>query len=211
MERIIVSAIQDYLDQNNILSPSQFGFSAGRSVQDQLILTYNTITHEYDLGNIVELVLFDFKKAFELVPHNILMDKLLLLGFQDPLLGWIGDFLCGRTMRAVVSGSQSSSRPVRSGVPQGSVIGPLLFVIFVNHLIHDLNSHTNLFADDLKLFAGIQRDLPSYINGISSIQSDIDKLEARAKSWGLEFAAHKCIRLRFARPFANIPPPLPQQ
>ena len=64
MERIIVSAIQDYLDHNDILSPAQFGFRSGRSVQDQLVLTYNTVSREYDIGNIVELILFDFRKAF---------------------------------------------------------------------------------------------------------------------------------------------------
>ena len=80
-----------------------------------------------------------------------------------------------------------------------------MFIVFVNHHIHDLNSDANIFADDLKLFAGLQRNLLSYTDGISSIQSDIDKLVARARSWGLEFTAHKCIRLRFARPFANLP------
>ena len=110
-------------------------------------------------------------------------------------------------MSVVISGISSSSMPVRSGVPQGSVVGPLLFIIFVNYLIHDLGFFANLFADDLKLFAPIGRDLPSYTNGISALQADIDVLDSRAKSWGLEFASHKCVRLRFARPFSNLPPP----
>ena len=209
MERILANAINEYLDSNNLLSDSQFGFRAGRSVQEQLLLTYDQITRDYDEGKIVELVLFDFSKAFDLVPHSIILEKLQLLGFQNPILGWMDDFLKGRHMRVAVSGVVSSPRPVPSGVPQGSVLGPLLFIIFINYLIHDLQSFSNLFADDLKIYFGMHRDPVSYANGIRSIQTDIDLLVARASSWGLTFAPHKCIRLRFVRHFRDTPLPLP--
>ena len=209
MERILTNTIHQYLEINNILSNAQFGFRPGRSVQEQLILTYNYVTREYDLGRVVELILFDFKKAFDLVPHGILLDKLFELGFRDPVLGWMGDFLCGRLMRVVVGGSASSSRPVCSGVPQGSVLGPLLFIIFINHLVHDLHSVSHLFADDLKLYLGISRCPSSYVDGVGVLQSDIDTLFARATSWGLQFASHKCVRVRFVRPYADSPCPEP--
>ena len=209
MERILSSSIHQYLDDNNILSSAQFGFRPGRSVQEQLILTYDYVTSEYDLGRVVELVLFDFRKAFHLVPHGVLLSKLHSLGFRNPILGWIEDFLCGRTMRVVVAGSTSSSRRVSCGVPQGSVLGPLLFIIFINYLIHDLHSRAHLFADDLKLYLGISRFPPSYGDGVGILQSDINMLFARAASWGLEFASQKCTRVRFVRPFADVPPPEP--
>ena len=208
-ERILADSIRQYLEDSNILSEAQYGFRPGRSVQDQLILTYEYVTQEYDAGRMVELVLFDFRKAFDLVPHGVLLNKLGDLGFGDPLLGWLGDFLSERSMRVVVSGSTSTSRPVRSGVPQGSVLGPLLFIIFINHLTHDLNSKAQLFADDLKLYLGISRCSSTYIDGMRILQTDIDTLFIRAASWGLEFASDKCIRMNFVRLFADAPLPGP--
>ena len=209
LERIVVSSINDYIDQHHILSDLQFGFRSGRSVQDQLVLTYDYVTLQYDIGRIVDLILFDFKKAFDLVPHSTLLNKLRLLGFGPPLLDWIGSFLIDREMRVVVSGVSSSSRLVSSGVPQGSVIGPLLFNLFINHIIHGLSSRANLFADDLKLFLSSPRDSGSYLDNMSVLQDDINKLQSRAESWGLIFSAHKCSHLRFVRPYANNPPPVP--
>ena len=209
MERILSDAIRQYLDDNNLLSEAQFGFRPGRSVQDQLIATYDYITHQYDLEKVVDLVLFDFKKAFDMVPHSVLLDKLFLLGFRDPVLGWLGDFLEDRTMRVLVSGVSSSSRPVNSGVPQGSVIGPLLFIIFINHLVHDLHALAHLFADDLKLYLGLSRDITEYIAENALFQLDIDLISSRAESWGLDFAVHKCVHMRFVRPFENTPPVIP--
>ena len=209
MERILTRGIYDHLEQLDLLSPFQFGFRANHSVQDQLLFVYNYITSEYDQGNLVEMILFDFKKAFDMVPHSVLLDKLFSLGFRDPLLGWFRDFLTGRNMSVVIGGSISSSRPVSSGVPQGSVVGPLLFIIFVNFLIHDLESKACLFADDLKIYLGTSRDFSTYSEGISALQRDISLLELRAESWGLSFAREKCVRLRFCRQFANNPLPLP--
>ena len=98
MERIVVSTINDYLHSHNILSDHQFGFSLGWSVQDQLILTYDFNINQYDQGKIVDMILFDFRKAFDLDPHNILLNKLCSLGFSFPLLDWIADFLLDHEM-----------------------------------------------------------------------------------------------------------------
>ena len=209
MERILTNAIRHHLDLNNILYDSQFGFRPGRSVLDQLIITYDYITRCYDLGNVVDLVLFDFRKAFDVVPHCVLLDKLFLLGFRNPLLHWIEDLLIGRTMRVAVSGTLSTPRPVGSGVPQGSVLGPLLFILFINYLTHDLHTHAQLFADDLKLYLGIPRDSSTYLHDSANLQSDIDIITSRAASWGLNFAVHKCVHLRFVRPFSSLPPVIP--
>ena len=209
MERILANKLNEYLTDHDLLSNSQFGFRSGRSVQDQLLLTYDFISDQYDQKKIVELILFDFSKAFDLIPHAIIIEKLSLLGFRDPVLGWIADFLRGRDMRVVIAGCSSSSKPVTSGVPQGSVLGPLLFIIFINHLIHDLQSFAGMFADDLKIYLGMPRDPASYSDGVQSLQVDINSLVARASSWGLVFAPHKCIRLRFTRAYHATPPPLP--
>ena len=96
LERIVVSTINDYINHSQLLSDCRYGFRSGRSVQDQLILTYDFIIEQYDKGLVIDMILFDFKKTFDLVPHSVLLDKLRLLGFRQPLLSWIGDFLIGR-------------------------------------------------------------------------------------------------------------------
>ena len=206
LERIVVSSINEYLDHNHILSEQQFGFRSGRSVQDQLLITYEFVTREYDQGKIIDLVLFDFKKAFDLVPHVTLINKLAVLGFRPPLLDWIRDFLARREMRVVVLGSLSSPRMVQSGVPQGSVIGPLLFIIFINHITSGIKTKYGLFADDLKLYMSSPCDTTSYNTNMTILQADISLLQARASSWGLTFSPSKCSHLRFVRPFHSVPP-----
>ena len=192
MERIIAQEIMKYLEQHEVIGDCQFGFRPGFSAVEQLVLVYDRITAWYDQGNVVNLILFDFSKAFDRVNHRLLLRKLSLVGLTDPLLGWLGDFLMGRLMSVSIEGQTSSPLVVSSGVPQGSVLGPLLFLVFVDHLVASVNSCHMLFADDLKL----------YFSGSSSmdvLQSDIDLLYTTATDWGLKFNAQKCVNLRFAR------------
>ncbi|KAK3871258.1 hypothetical protein Pcinc_023584 [Petrolisthes cinctipes] len=97
LEKIVVKHIYDYLEQNYILTDDQYDFRRGRAVDDQLLATYNFVTSEYDSGNVVDVVLFDFSKMFDVVNHDILLDKLKHIGIQGTLLEWIGAFLQGRT------------------------------------------------------------------------------------------------------------------
>ena len=120
----------------------QFGFRPGRSTEDQLLLTYNDISYAIDQGNIVDLILFDFSKAFDTVCHDILLDKLRKLGITGKLLSWIREFLKSRVMNVVVDRQPSRSCEVVSGVPQGSVFGPLLFLLYINFLTHNISSCT---------------------------------------------------------------------
>ena len=152
LERIIARSLYEYLEDHAILSEHQFGFRAGRSTVDQMILVYNDISLWLDQGNAVDLILFDFSKAFDVVSHNILMVKLTHLGIDRGLVTWIEAFLVGRSMTVSVGSSHSNFRPVRSGVPQGSVLGPLLFLLFVNHIAARLTCDYKIFADDLKIY-----------------------------------------------------------
>ena len=203
LERIIVSCLVEYLESNEILSPHQFGFRKSRSTGDQLLLAYSDVSDWVDDGFVVDVVLLDFSKAFDVVSHDVLILKLRELGVGAVLLDWIRSFLVGRSMRVAVDGCCSGSREVVSGVPQGSVLGPVLFLIYVNHITNGVLSSFKSFADDYKLYLRYRRVKESAVAGVSCLQSDLDRVSAVAASWNLRLNADKCVVLRFARGFAE--------
>ena len=121
MERLLVQQLYSYLEANGLLSDFQFGFRSGKSVGEQLLLCYNYVTQQLDLGYSVDVIFFDYKKAFELP----------CLGIGDPVLGWLRGLLFERRINIVVHGESSHSVNVTCGVPQSSVIGSLLFLIYI--------------------------------------------------------------------------------
>lgn len=131
LERIILKLIYDYVQDNNLLSHDQCGFRPGRSTEDQLLLTYeyNAVTLALGDGKVADLILSDYTKAFDAVSHNILLDKLLSLDITGKVLLCVKDFITGRTMKAVMAHAKDSTKLVFSGVPQGSVLGPLQFLL----------------------------------------------------------------------------------
>ena len=200
MEKVIVGGLYRYLEDNLLLSDSQFGFRPGRSTSDQLLLTYSDVSSWFNDGLVVDLIFFDFRKAFDVVSHSLLLRKLECLGICGKLLGWIGDFLTGRTMKVLVGGSLSEEREVLTGVPQGSVLGPVLFLVYVNSVAGGLSSRYKIFADDLKLYAAV-RHQGSVVNveDVGRCQRDIDGLCMVAESWGLSMSVSKCAHMRFCR------------
>ena len=200
MERLIARSLMEYLESNCILSPDQFGFRSGMSVEDQLLLVYHDVTGWLDTGFSVDVVLLDFSKAFDVVSHSILVEKLELLGISGGLLDWIKDFLNDREMCVSVSGACSVARSVQSGVPQGSVLGPILFLIFINHLPSFLLNKAKLFADDMKMYLKVRNgSTGQLLDDLSSCQHDIDILHEVALSWGLKFNLTKSVVMRFCR------------
>lgn len=198
MERIVFMPLYNYLMSNNLISLDQYGFLKGRSVEDQLIVTYNDVTLWLDEGYSVDLVMFDFRKAFDVVNHKILIEKLRNIGVEGVLLNCIRDFLVGRKMCVAVSGNRSSTRQVLSGVPQGSVLGPLLFLIYVNNVPSEISCKCKIFADDLKLYLNIRhRSILELLCDVSKCQRDINSIVTTAESWGLRLNSDKCVVLRF--------------
>ena len=199
-ERVVVKCIYEYVLENDLLSNDQFGFRPGRSTEDQLLLTYNDITLALDNGKVVDLILFDFTKAFDVVNHSILLDKLIALGITGKVLLWVRDFLTGREMNVLVEGRKSVTKQVASGVPQGSVLGPLLFLLYINFINFEIVSPTKIFADDLKLYisfaAGSREEA---LQAMGQCQRDIGTLFQVSSSWGLALNPSKCIALRFSR------------
>ena len=200
MERIVADRLVQYLEENGLLANEQFGFRKGRSVEDQLLLTYNDVTEWVDQGFVVDIMYFDCSKAFDVVNHPCLLEKLRSLGIEDFFLDWIAAFLRDRSMHVVIDGEKSGPKDVRSGVPQGSVLGPILFLIYVNFLARGIKCKFYIFADDLKIYLRIRFcDASSTLVDLAAAQHDINLIISTAKSWGLNMNPEKCVVMRFQR------------
>ena len=143
--------------------------------------------HAIDHQLTTDTTYFDFQKAFDSVPHERLKIKLHQCGIRDPILNWISSFLSERQQRVVVNDVLSQWEKVTSGVPQGSVLGPILFIIFINDIHEGINSCIKLYADDTKLFRVIKDD-----NDPKTLQDDIYRLSSWADKWQLKFHPEKC-------------------
>jgi hypothetical protein len=152
-----------------------------------------------DKGKRFDLAILDFSKAFDRVPHCRLLSKLSHYGVRGSSLAWIRSFLTGRTQKVIVEGIHSDEVPVVSGVPQGSVLGPLLFLVFINVLPECVSSSTRLFADDCIVYRAIESAEDS-----KNLQDDLKELEKWEKKWGMDFHPEKCNILHVTRSRASI-------
>ena len=187
MESIIRDSLVEYLEEEELLSRHQHGFISKRSCTSNLLATMDKWTEYLDTGIPVDAIYLDFSKAFDSVPHLRLLEKLESYGVNSFVLEWIRDFLIGRRQRVRVKDSFSEWSPVASGVPQGSCLGPVLFVVYINDLPNVVQSLCELYADDTKVFSRVDKDEP-----ITQLQSDLDSLVAWADTWQLRFNADKC-------------------
>ena len=176
-----------HLERHNILVANQHGFRKGHSCETQLLELTNDITRNLDEGHQTDIIVLDFAKAFDKVNHSLLVMKLDHYGIRGNVNGWIESFLTDRQQAVVVEGSRSEFAGVRSGVPQGSVLGPCLFLVYINDLPAKVKSNTRLFADDTAL----DRLIRAIIDTIT-LQEDLTSLETWEKMWDMEFHSFKC-------------------
>jgi len=187
MESLIRERILGHLEANNLITNSQYGFRKGRSCSLQLLEVVDRWLNSLDRWVPTDVAFLDFSKAFDAVPHQRLLTKLAAYGIKGRILDWLKDFLSGRKQRVVVQDSKSSWECVTSGVPQGSVLGPVLFVIFINDMPDLVESILRLFADDTK----VGREMVSQAD-VAYLQKDLDTLSKWSADWLLPFNVNKC-------------------
>ena len=172
-ERIIKNKWSKFLEDNEMLMNCQFGFRKGRSCTTNLLCYYSRVVDIIqERDGWADGIYLDLKKAFDKVPHRRLLWKLEKMGgVRGKLLKWMEDFLVGREMRTVIRDQPSGWSMVTSGVPQGSVLAPVMFVVFINDMVENVTSYVSLFADDAKLLRRVKDD-----DDCEKLQSDLDKV-----------------------------------
>jgi len=196
LEHIIYSNIMAHLNKESLITDTQHGFRQGRSCETQLAMFVHEIQSTLDKGKEIDAIFLDFAKAFDTVPHQRLLLKLKSFGINENIVSWIAAFLSGRQQRVVVDGAFSTWVDVTSGVPQGSVLGPLLFLIFINDLPRALSCSLKLFADDSAMYSEVERDEGSFS---ATLQSDLKALDVWCKTWQLKLNKSKCYVMRISR------------
>ena len=176
LEALLRDKIMQHMCKNELLSPLQHGFIGGRSCTTQLIRALDDWTNILEDGGNVDSIYLDFKKAFDSVPHEHLLRKLEGYGITDKVLNWIRAFLKERRQQVIVNGVKSGWSNVLSGIPQGSVLGPVLFVVYIHDMPDGIVNFIQMFADDTKIYASVKNTEDS-----RSLQNDINKLEEWAK------------------------------
>ncbi|KAK4471065.1 hypothetical protein MN116_000576, partial [Schistosoma mekongi] len=198
MEKVVKVEVSQYLQKHNLISTSQHGFLKTRSCDTCLLDYLNDITTQRDRGMVVSTVFLDFKKALDKVPHYKLLHKLKSFGIKDPLHSWLSSFITGRSQVVKYNDHLSSPKLITSGVVQGSVLGPLLFLMYINDICEVIHfGRPYLYADDLKIVYSFK---PSASNeGTSDIQKDLDNLSIWSQKWQLPFNHSKCGIMQFGK------------
>lgn len=205
MEKIIHKHVFNFFSENNMISALQSGFVPKDSTVNQLTSIYHAFCQALDEGKEVRAVFCDISKAFDRVWHRGLLYKLENNGISGNLLTWFSDYLTGRKQRVALSGTFSNTLPIMAGVPQGSILGPLLFIVFINDIVDSIHSAIRLFADDTSLYIII--DNP--ISAAEQLNSDLIKINDWANTWLVTFNPNKTETLLISRKINKpIHPPL---
>lgn len=194
VEHIIYSHLVHFLESNSFFSKYQHGFRKNYSCETQLLSLTNDLFGAVDRSSVIDCIFIDFAKAFDTVSHKLLLYKLKSLNLDANILKWLECFLTNRTQYVAANDCNSTQCPVTSGVPQGSVLGPLLFLIYINDLPTTISSTIRLFADDCVLYREIFHPTDQTV-----LQSDIDKISTWCDTWLMKLNTSKCKVMRVSR------------
>ena len=194
LEHVLVSAIMEYCEKHQILCKEQHGFRRAHSCETQLLGFTDEVSKTLEDGIQEDLLVLDFSKAFDKVSHSLLIHKLHHLGICGKVNTWIREFLRDRKQAVVVNGAKSEFAPVESGVPQGSVLGPTLFLLFINDLPTGLTSTARLFADDTACHMRVYSPSDQ-----EELQEDLNKLATWEEKWKMCFHPQKCTTVHMTR------------
>ena len=192
-ERVVRKHIVDYMEENNLFNPGQHGFRSGRSCLSQLIAHYDHVTQLLENNQNADVIYLDFAKAFDKVDFLVTMKKLHDLGISGKLGQWIYSFLTNREQAVIVDGITGSLTEVKSGVPQGSVLGPLLFLVLISDIDHEtVSAFISSFADDTRAVKGISNE-----DDVKSLQTDLQAIYKWSQDNNMEFNSPKFECLRY--------------
>jgi hypothetical protein len=189
LESIVRDSLIKHFQENNLFSNKQYGFIKGRSTVSQLLTLMDKWTEALEQGGQVDVIYTDLEKAFDKVPHEQLIRKLKSYKINTNIINWINSFLSDRRQRVRISDSFSKWEKVMSGIPQGSILGPLLFIIYINDLEDSCseNSHVALYADDTKLYKYVKHE-----NDAIKLQEDLNNISVWINDWLLSLNIEKC-------------------
>lgn len=193
-ERLLRDEIVGFMEQNQLMNPNQHGFRTGRSCLTQLIEHYDLILDGLAGGSNVDVVYLDFAKAFDKVDHGILCYKLHSLGIGGKIGMWLFSFLTNRVQRVLVNGTSSSMSTVISGVPQGTVLGPVLFLVHITDINQRIESRVSSFADDTRVMRLVKCG-----EDVETLQEDLNKIYEWQDANNMKFNDDKFEVLRYGK------------
>ena len=204
-EKLVFNHVYQYLDHFHLLSPKQSGFRPGDSTVNQLCFITHRIYESLQNGKEVRAVFIDLSRAFDKVSHPHLLYKLKTFGIGGSLLKWLNSYLCERSQRVVINGQCSSVKQITAGVPQGSVLGPLLFLLYINDIADNLQSNVSLYADDTSVYEEVD-DCDACAERLNG---DLETINSWAKRWAVTINPTKTKSVTFSRKQSNTRhPPL---
>ena len=191
LETLIKNHIMVHLRRNNLLDEHQHGFVPKKGCNTNLLESLENWLNHLENGKSVDVFYLDYAKAFDRVPHERLLSKIESYGVTQETQGWIRSFLSGRTQLVKLAGSSSGTKEILSGVPQGSVLGPLMFVLYVNDLPPVTENETQMFADDAKNSGAVDSDASE-----AKCQNDLTKMDKWTIKWQMDYNLGKCKHMR---------------
>ena len=194
-EKCIYKYLHNYIVDHNILSSHQSGFRKGDSTLNQLLFITNEFSKALDEGREIRVVFFDISKAFDRVWHKGLLSKLKSIGIKGNLYNWICSYLSSRKQKVIIKGGESNLLEINAGVPQGSILGPLFFLIFINDIVLEIGCSIKLFADDTSIYVVIEN--PN--QAAETLNINLQKVHKWSKDWLVKFNPQKTESLIITR------------